>query len=111
MKKNEEKITKSAKKTKKEEMSETHSHHVRTRCRIHGCEAVVSDIRRHLLVHVKQGQLHPEDIDSHAEVMRHGKRKHVVSKSNPEVRGTAKKQKRRKKGGVQSQTARRCASD
>lgn len=78
-------------------MSETRSHHVRTRCRIHGCEAVVYDIRRHLLVHVKQGQLHPEDVDSHAEVMRHGKRKHVVSKSNPEVRGTAKKQKRRKK--------------
>lgn len=62
-------------------------------------------------MHVKKGELHPEDVDSHAEVMRHGKRKHVVAKGNPEVRGTAKKQKKRKKSGVQSRTVRRCASD
>ena len=89
-------------------MAETRSHHVRTGCRIHGCEAVVFDIRWHLMVHVKQGQLHPDEVEGHAEVMRHGKRKHVVSKGNPEVRGTEKK---RKKNGVQSQNARWCASD
>lgn len=76
-------------------MEETHSHHFRTRCRMHGCEAVVCDIRQHLMVHVKQGQLHADDVEGYAEVMRHGKRKHVVSKGNPEVRGTAtKKQKK-----------------
>ena len=48
-------------------------------------------------MHVKKGELHPEDVESYAEVMRHGKRKHVIAKGNPKVRGTAKKQKRRKK--------------
>ena len=56
IKKTKEKSTKKEKKEKKEEkeeMEEPRSHHVRTRCRIPGCEAVVCDIRRHLMVHVK----------------------------------------------------------
>ena len=62
------------------------------------------------MVHVKRRELNEDDVEGdvegYAEVMRHEKRKHVVSKGNPEVRGTAtKKQKKRKKNGVQSQTA------
>ena len=101
IKKTKEKSTKKQKKQKQEEKEETEatrSHHVRTRCRIPGCEAVVCDIRRHLMVHVKRQEIHEDDVEGIAEVMRHGKRKHVVAKGNPEVRGTAtKKPKKRQK--------------
>ena len=57
------------------------------------------------MVHVKTGQINQDDVEGIAEVMRHGKRKHVVAKGNPEVRGTAIK----KKNGAPLQTAPRCA--
>ena len=52
------------------------------------------------MVHVKRRELNEDDVEGdvegYAEVMCHEKRKHVVSKGNPEVRGTAtKKQKKR----------------
>ena len=101
---------KKEKQEEKEEMEATRSHHVRTRCRIPGCEAVVCDIRRHLMVHVKREEIEQDDVEGIAEVMRHGKSKHVVAKGNPEVHGTAtKKQKKEKKNGVPLQTAPRCA--
>ena len=86
-----EKPQKPAKKTGNEEMEETRSHHARSRCRMPGCEAVVCNMRRHLKqVHVKQGELNEDDVDGCVEVMRHGKRKHVLSRGNPEVRGSLK---------------------
>jgi len=86
------------KKNRKEEMAETRPHHVRTSCRMPRCESVVCEIRRHLMVHVKWGELDANDVDGYVEVMRHGKRKHLVSKGNPEVRGSTKrKQKERRK--------------
>ena len=80
-------------------MAETHSHHIRTQCRMPHGEGVVWDIRRHLMVHVKWGELDAEDMDGYVEVRRLGKCKHVVSKGNPKVRGstTRKQQVRRKK--------------
>ena len=54
-------------------MEETRSNNVRTRCRIPGCEAEVCDIRQHLMVHVKRGQINQDDVEGIAEVMRHGK--------------------------------------
>ena len=98
IKKQKEKIEKPEKNTGKEEMENTHSHHVCTRCRMPCCEAMVCDIRRHLMVHVKRGEVDADDVDGCVEVMRHGKRKYVVSKGNPEVRGsTTRKQKVRRK--------------
>ena len=46
-------------------------------------------------MHVKKGELHPEDVESYAEVMRHGKRKHVIAKGNPE--GQSRSQRDSKK--------------
>ena len=73
IKKTKEKSTKKEKKEKKEDMEETRSNHVCTRCRIPGCEAEVCDIRRHLMVHVKRGQINQDDVEGIVEVMRHGK--------------------------------------
>ena len=78
-------------------MEGTRSHHVRIRCRIPGCEAVVCDIRRHLMVHVKAEQINQADVEGIAEVMRHGKRKHVIARGNPQVRGSDKKKIKKKK--------------
>ena len=57
---------------KKEETNESWNHHVRTWCRMPCCEAVVCDIKRHLRVHIKRGELDTNDVDGHAEIMRHG---------------------------------------
>ena len=71
-KKNEEKNQKQAEKPPKKE-KERRSHHVRVKCRIAGCDAKVQDIRRHLRMHVKNKELHPEDLDTYTEIMHHGK--------------------------------------
>ena len=71
-------------KKKEEETAESWNHHVKTWSRMPCCEAVVCDIKRHLRVHIKRGQL---DTDGHAEIMRHGKRKFKTSPNNPEIRG------------------------
>ena len=73
IKKTKEKSTKKEKKEEKEDMEETRSNHVRTRCHIPGCEAEVCDFRRHLMVHVKRGQINQDDVEGITEVMRHGK--------------------------------------
>mgnify|MGYP000645208262 CR=1 FL=1 len=48
------------------------------------------------MVHVKRRELNEGDVEGYAEVMRHEKRKHVVSKGNPEVRETATKKQKKK---------------
>lgn len=75
------------KQTKKEETEETRSHRVKTWCCTPSCEAMVCDTKRHLRVHVKRGELHPDDIDGHAEIICHGKCKFIASANNPEIRG------------------------
>ena len=47
-------------------------------------------------VHVKNGDLHPDDLDNYAEIMHHGKRRTLTSTGNPEVKGK-RVVKRRKK--------------
>ena len=84
------------KQIKKEEMGEIRSHHVRTRCRMPGCKALVCDIKRHLKVRVKRGELDADDLDGHCEIMRHGKQKFRQSAGKPEIRG----KKRRKNGAL-----------
>ena len=88
-KKNEEKNSKNKKKTKKMEKSQKpekkdgRSHHVQVRCCIPGCTARVFDIKRHLQTHLKHEEIHEDDIDSYAEIMRHGKQKTLVSSGKP----------------------------
>ena len=84
------------KKIKKEETEETRSHHVKTRRCIPGCEAVVWDIKCHLRVHAKRGELHTNNVNGHAEIMRHGERKFVTSANNPEIRGEKPRTRREK---------------
>ena len=70
-KKNEEKNQKQEKqeKPRKKEEKEGRSHHVTVKCRIAGCDAKVQDIRRHLRMHVKNNELHPEDLDTYRNYM------------------------------------------
>ena len=63
---------------KKEEQKEGRSHHVRVKCKIAGCDEKVQDIRQHLKMHIKNSELHPEDLDAYTEIMRHGKQKTLV---------------------------------
>ena len=49
------------------------------------------------MVHVKAEQINQADVDGIAEVMRHGKRKHVIARGNPEVRGSDKKKEKKNK--------------
>ena len=92
-KKNEEKNSKNKKKPKKMEKSQKpekkggRSHHVQVRCHIPGCSPRVFDIKRHLQTHLKREEIHEDDIDSYAEIMRHGKQKTLVSSGNPSKRG------------------------
>ena len=90
---------KNPKKSKKsenpEEKRKERSHYIRVKCLIPRCDATVCDIRRHLKVHVKNGQLNPDDLEPFSEIMRHGKRKTLLSTGNPEVKG--QKVVRRKK--------------
>ena len=72
---------------------------MKTRGRMPRCEAVVCDIKRHLRAHVKRDELHTNDTDGHAEIMRLGKRKFMTSANNPEIRGR-KPRTRRKKGAL-----------
>ena len=55
--------------------------------------SVVGDINRHLQIHVRKGELSEEAVTQMAEVMGHGKRKHVMKSSNTK----AATPKRRKK--------------
>ena len=66
------------------------------RCRIPGCDARVCDIKRHLRTHLKRQEINEEDIDSHAEIMRHGKQKSLVSSGNPSKRGKTSVRRRKK---------------
>ena len=81
---------------KKEEQKEGRSHHVRVKCRIAGCDANVQDIRRHLKMHIKNSELHPEDLDAYTEIMRHGEQKTLVSKPISETRAKKPAQRRKK---------------
>ena len=65
------------------------------KCRIAGCDKKVQDIRQHLKMHIKNSELHPEDLDAYTEIMRHGKQKTPVSKNISETR--AKKPARGRK--------------
>jgi len=55
-----------------------------------GCQAVVCNIKRHLRVHVKRGELHINDIYGH------GKRKFMPYANNPEIRGKKPRTTRKK---------------
>ena len=83
-------------KPKKPEEKGGRSHHVEVKCRIHGCGVKVFDIRRHLLTHVKRKKLHADDVNTYAEIMRHGKQKTLISSSNPK-KGKKTSVHRRKK--------------
>ena len=83
-------------KPKKPEEKGGRSHHVEVKCRIHGCSVKVFDIRRHLLTHVKRKKLHADDVNTYAEIMRHGKQKTLISSSNPK-KGKKTSVHRRKK--------------
>ena len=60
-----------------------------------GCEGVVGDIKHHLMVRVKRGGPHTDNVDSHAEIVRHGKRKFVTSANYPGIRGRKPRTKRK----------------
>ena len=65
---------------KKEPTEETRSHHVKTWCRMPGCQAVGCDIKCHLRVHIN-------NVSGQAEIMHLSKRKFVTSANNPKIRG------------------------
>ena len=97
MKKKNQKIQKKSKKPKKPEKKvQGRSHHVQVKCRIPGCGVKVRDIRRHLVTHVKREELHADDVNAYAEIMRHGKQKTLFSTGNPEKRGKTPPVRRRK---------------
>ena len=63
------------------------------RCRFPGCVSVVGNIKHHLQIHVRKGEMSEEAVTQMAEVMRHGKRKHVVVKSSNTKAATLKRRK------------------
>ena len=64
------------------------------KCRIAGCDAKVQDIRRHVKMHIRNSELHPEDLDPYTQIMRHGKRKTLVSKTISETKKPVQRRKR-----------------
>ena len=60
---------------------------------------VVCNIKHHLRVRVKRGEPHTDNVDGHAEIVRHGKRKFVTSANYPGIRGR-KPIARRKNGAL-----------
>ena len=100
IKKTKEKTTKKEKKEtqeEKEEMKATRSHHVRTRCLIPGCEAVVCDIRRHLMVHVKREEIEQDDVEGIAEAWQKETCRCKGEPRGPWDRHKKNKKKKRKK--------------
>ena len=75
---------------------DTWSHHVKTRCHMPGGEGVVCDIKHHLGVRVKRGEPHTDNIDGHAEIVHHSKRKFVTSANYPGIRGRKPRTRRKK---------------
>ena len=49
------------------------SHHSRFQCKMPECNAVVSDIGRHLKIHVRKRELLQENVNAMIEIIRHGK--------------------------------------